>query len=79
MIGDFNRKIGKLVPGNNDDVESYGGSLIRQLIETGRYVLVNASDKVKGGPFTRYDPGDPNNKSVLDLVIVSSELENYVA
>ena len=81
LIGDFNRKIGDLVPRNNSESESYGGSLIRQLIETGRYILVNASDKVKGGPFTRYDPGDPNNnskKSVLDLVIVSSELENYV-
>ena len=45
------------------------------------YVLVNASEKATGGPFTRYEPCDPNNngrKSVLDLVIVSSELETYI-
>ena len=44
-------------------------------------MLVNASEKATGGPFTRYEPCDPNNnsrKSVLDLVIVSSELETYI-
>ena len=30
LIGDFNRKVGNLVPGNNTEKESYGGSLIRQ-------------------------------------------------
>ena len=56
--------------------------MIRQLIETGRYLLLNALEKARGGPYTRYDPADPNDndkKSVLDLVIVSSELKNYVA
>ena len=50
-------------------------------MDTGNYKLVNTSDKVSGGPFTRVDPGDPNDdtkKSVLDLCIVSKELNNYV-
>ena len=47
----------------------------------GEYVLVNASKKVIGGPFTRYEPSDPednDNKSVLSLCIVSAELYEYV-
>ena len=43
--------------------------------------MVNRSSKVKGGPFTRYDPADPQNKdkkSVLDLCIVSNDLKDYI-
>ena len=46
-----------------------------------RYCLINSSDKVIGGPFTRYDPANPledAKKSVLDLCIVSQELFDYV-
>ena len=32
----------------------------------------------KGGPFTRKDPSNPNIKSCLSLVIVSTGLEEYV-
>ena len=28
-------------------------------------MLVNASDKVDGGPFTRYEPNDPQNKEII--------------
>ena len=81
LIGDLNRQIGNLVPGNHKVKESFGGSLVRQLLESQNYCLINASEKVIGGPFTRYDPVDPTNemkRSVLDLVIVSAELAEFV-
>ena len=34
--------------------------------------------KPKGGPGTREDPANPSHKSALDLVIVSSELEEHI-
>ena len=81
IIGDLNRHVGDLIVGNEKDKVSFGGQLIRELLDTGKYCLVNASDKVVGGPFTRYDPSDPSNddkKSVLELCIVSKELFKYV-
>ena len=72
-VGDFNRQIGDIVKGNKKKV-SHGGSLIRDLIESDKYVLLNGSSKVKNGPWTRYDPSSPDDnerKSALDLAIVS--------
>ena len=68
------------VIGNHDKI-TFGGTLVRELIETGKYAIINNSDKVSGGPFTRYDPGDTNDitkKSVLDIAIVSIELLSFV-
>ena len=51
------------------------------MLESEEYVLVNATDKTKGGPFTRFDrtsPNDDSKKSLLDLVIVSSHLARYI-
>lgn len=51
------------------------------MIESERYCLINAPEKTIGGPFTRYDPADPENelkRSVLDLVITSVELADFV-
>ena len=51
------------------------------MLESEKFVLVNGTNKVKGGPFTRYDPSDPNcdeKKSCLDLFIISKELLKYV-
>ena len=48
---------------------------------TSKYVLVNASDKTVGGPFTRYTPNcfdDVNKRSCLDLCIISKDLEKYL-
>ena len=81
LIGDLNRHVGDIIEGNDKDRVSFGGQLVRDFIDTGKYILVNASKKVIGGPFTRYDPSDPNNidkKSVLELCIVSRELFIYV-
>ena len=52
-----------------------GGKLIHNLLSTEKYYLLN---KCSGGPFTREDPSDPNIKSCLSLVIISSGLEEYV-
>ena len=81
LIGDLNRQIGNLIPGNQKVKESFGGSLVRQMIESEKYCLINATEKTVGGPFTRYDPADPENqvkRSVLDLVIISVELADFV-
>ena len=80
LIGDFNRHVGSIIPGNKEKL-SFGGKLVRDLIDTQKYILVNATEKAVGGPYTRYDPADPTSeakKSALDLCIVSLELFNYV-
>ena len=51
---------------------------MRELLLSGDFSLVNSSSKVIGGPFTRFDPSDPDNKSCLDLVIVSVNMNKYV-
>ena len=81
IIGDFNRHIGDAVGGNHKSTISTGGKLIRELLDTRRYILVNATEKVEGGPYTRYDPACPDDdlkKSVLDLCIVSADLLRYL-
>ena len=43
--------------------------------------MVNSTDKTEGGPFTRFDPSDPqctSKKSCLDLAIISRELMKFV-
>ena len=80
LAGDFNKHVGDLIP-NNKDKLSPGGRLVKQLIENGRFVLVNATSKAKGGPFTRFETSQPNNdelKSSIDFVIVSKNLEKYI-
>ena len=77
---DMNRKIGNYdlgVAGNNPEV-SYGGSLLRDLLANGEYVLVNNTKNVSGGPFTRFDPANPMKKSLLDLIIISRSLLKYL-
>ena len=80
LIGDMNKHVGDVVKGNHEKV-TFGGKLIRELLETKKYVLLNSTNKVKGGPFTRYDPAAPNDdnsKSCIDLIMVSKELLKYV-
>ena len=80
LIGDLNRHVGKLIPGNRDKL-TFGGKKIVEFTECGKYKLINTSDIVIGGPFTRYDPSDPLNdskKSALDLCLVSAELLEFV-
>ena len=81
MIGDANRHVGSIVPGNHQKT-TVEGRLLIELLEEGNYVLINAcEDLTHGGPFTRYDVGDPDNdnkKSVLDIVVVSKSLVRYI-
>ena len=79
LAGDVNRAIGadKLgVTGNNSRI-SYGGHLIRELLESGEYFLANNSDKTTGGPWTWVCRGNGNSRSCIDLVIFSADLLPY--
>ena len=79
IVGDLNCAVGngKLgVEGNTARV-SYGGELIRDLINTGDYVLLNSLSIAKGGPWTRVCPG-AGGPSCLDLAIASRELVPHV-
>ena len=77
FVTDANRHVGDIVEGNNEKV-TYGGELIRKFLESEKYVLLNSTNLVIGGPWTRTDYKDPECKSVLDLVIISSDLVKYV-
>ena len=79
--GDLNRLVGTGelgVPGNKQEV-SLGGRLLRELLATKDWVLVNGLGRevVEGGPFTRRDPAT-GNMSCLDMFIVSRELLPHV-
>ena len=67
IASDINRKIGIVEFGirNNDEEVSFGGSLVRELISSGKYFLANNTGVVQGGPHTCIDPADPSKKSVL--------------
>ena len=76
LIGDMNRAIGHDslgIKGNHAAV-SYGGTLVRELLEDKDYCLVNNLDLVEGGPFTWVSRIDRSIQSCLDLVILSSNL-----
>ena len=82
LSGDLNKLVGcdhLGVPGNHPEV-SAGGQLLRDLLATGDWILVNGlgEDVVVGGPFTREDPAT-GKLSCLDLFIVSRELRPYVS
>ena len=81
LIGDLNKLVGGGdlgVPGNHPEV-SLGGWLLRNLLSTGNWFLVNGlgQEMVQGGPFTRIDPAT-GIQSCLDLCIVARELLPYV-
>ena len=66
---------------DNKKKSSNGGKMVREFLDSGRYVLINETKKVVGGPYTRVDPSCPDRddkKSVLDLFIVSKELLGFV-
>ena len=79
LIGDLNRGIGcgvEGVEGNRREI-SYGGSLIRDLVSSGEYFLLNNLNLTMGGPWTRVYPGD-GRPSCLDLAIGSANLKPHV-
>ena len=81
LAGDLNKLVGNDnlgVEGNHQEI-SYGGRLLRNLLATDNWTLVNGMGKevVEGGPFTREDPAT-GILSCLDLFIVSKELRPFV-
>ena len=81
LIKDANYHIGSSHVKENHPKTSVGGKHLIDLVSSGEYILVNSLDICKGGPFTRYDPSDPNNnakKSLLDVIVVSKNLLKYI-
>ena len=81
LLGDLNRHLSNNIVKDNHDKNSLGGKLLSEFVSNGDYTLVNALDCVEGGPFTRYDKSDPSNdskKSLLDIVVVSSSLVQFI-
>ena len=80
MVGDMNKQVGDGilgVPGNHPQV-SPGGRLVRDLVQSGDWVLVNALEgRVEGGPFTRQDPAT-GRQSCLDLWLCTAGLVPHV-
>ena len=79
--GDLNKLVGTGqlgVPGNHPEV-SLGGRLLRDLLATRNWFLVNGlgPEVVTGGPYTRKDPAT-GNLSCLDMFVVSRELLPFV-
>ena len=62
--------------GNHPQV-SYGGELVRELLEDERYFLLNNSVVAEGGPWTWTSRADQTVKSCLDLCILSANLMPY--
>ena len=81
LIGDVNRHLGnKLIKNNHEEVTA-AGKMLLEFLDSNDYILINATDKSSEEPFTRYNNRDPDNKdekSVLDLAIVSGNLFKYV-
>ena len=79
ILGDLNRAVGSGelgVPGNSPTV-SYGGKMVRDLLASEEYCLLNGLALAEGGPWTREDPGD-GGLSCLDLAIVSRNMLPFV-
>ena len=79
IIGNLNRAIGgghEGINGNKLEI-SYGGKLIRDLISSGDFFLLNNLGITRGGPWTRVCPGTGKG-SCLDLAIGSSNLLPHV-
>ena len=82
LVGDQNKHVGADnlgVEGNLARV-SRGGQLVRDLLATGDWHLVNGMGRevVEGGPTTREDPAS-GEKSCLQLFVVSTELKPFVS
>ena len=79
IIGDLNRAVGDGMAGvvGNRSQVSFGGSLIRELIGSGEYFMINNLSLTTGGPWTRVCPGT-GRSSCLDLAIGSINLKPYV-
>ena len=60
------------------DKITFWGILVRVLLSSDEYILVNKPALTKGGPFTRVDQSNKDNTSCLELVIISASLEPFI-
>ena len=79
--GDMNKWVGSGelgITGNHPEL-SIGGKLLRELLASRNWVLVNGmgEETVIGGPFTRQDPAT-GILSCLDLFVVSRDVVPYI-
>ena len=80
IASDINKKLGNdeyCIKDNHEEI-SYGGMLVRKLIASGEYGYANNTDKVEGGPFTRINPANEENKTLLDVIILSKSLVKFL-
>ena len=80
LSGDLNKLVGsgRLGVEGNDPKVSRGGKLMRALLASGDWFLINGMvELVEGGPFTRQDPAN-GKLSCLDLFIATTNLRPYV-
>ena len=76
LAGDFNAKFDRqFISCNIHDISSNGNRLSK-LIKEFSFELLNTSKKCHG-TFTRVNNKNSNEKSVLDYLIFSSELDKY--
>ena len=81
IIGDMNRAIGtgQLGVGGNKASISFGGQLLRDLLTTGRYILLNSLSLAEGRPMTWVSRSNSSVQSFLDLRIVLAGLAPFVS
>ena len=80
LSGDRNKLVGsgRLGVEGNDPKVSRGSKLVRTLLASGNWFLINGMvELVEGGPFTRQDPAN-GKLSCLDLFIATTNLRPYV-
>ena len=68
IVGDFNCRIGKSIPGNTDSI-SKGGRLLKKLVKDENLVIGNATEVCKG-LWTRVEK---EKKSAIDFVLMSED------
>ena len=77
LVCDFNAKLGRqFISGDIHDISGNGKRLLN-IVKEFNLDVSNSSQKCTG-IFTRVNNKSPDEKSVLDYVIVSSQLEKYV-
>ena len=73
IVGDFNCKVGDIVPGNTEEITK-GGRLLMELVKSQNLKILNTSKKCTG--LWTWVKGE--KKSVLDYMIIEAENEDLV-
>ncbi len=76
ILGDFNAKIGHVIPGNSSIINN-SGKLLKTLVKDNNLKILNATDKCRG-LWTRRNTRNDAEKSVIDYVLCSDNLFNDI-